>query len=376
MVMNERDPSDEELESMVQRAQAIARQARTIILVVAGLALVAWLLSGIYIVQPGEQGVVQLFGQHIGTTGPGINYRLPAPIQSHAVVDMQSIRRMEVGFRSDAPPEAQRVLEEALMLTRDENIVEVGLLVQYRVSDAAAYTFNVQNPEDVLRTSIEVSLRGAVGQMPIDAVITEQRAEVQEITRTYLEAQLAKYNPGLLVTDVRLQVADAPDQVRDAFHEVVRAREDRERIINEAQAYREDIVPRARGDAQEILQQALAYKEERVRAARGESDRFIAVLNEYRSAPEVTRERMYIEAMERVLGKVDKVLLSDNQSGVLPFLPLRNTPAAAPVEATSPPPAPQPAPQASPNQTAPVQPAPAQTTPPTQQSQQPLGGTP
>ncbi|MBI3979426.1 MAG: FtsH protease activity modulator HflK [Chloroflexi bacterium] len=327
---------------MLRQAQAWTRQAQRILLAALGLGLAIWLASGIYIVQPGEQGVVLLFGRHIGTASPGINYRFPWPIQSVFIVDVQNIRRIEVGFRSANPPQSQRVLEEALMLTRDENIVEVGILVQYRVKDAAAFVFRVENPMDVILGATEVALRGVVGKMPIDAVITERRAEAQDNTRAYLEHLLDTYGAGIQVTDVRLQVADAPDQVRDAFHEVVRAREDRERKVNESQAYREDVVPRARGEAQQILQQATAYKEERIRLARGESDRFIAVLKEYQSAPEVTRERMYIEALERALSRVDKVLLPDGQNGVLPFLPLRNAPAQ---QTQTPAPAqPQPAP--------------------------------
>jgi membrane protease subunit HflK len=331
-------PPEERVRSLWRYVPRIA----LISLVVAG---VLWLLSGIYFVQPGQLGVVMLFGRQVGTAGPGGNYRLPWPIQSVTVVDTQSVRRAEIGFRSSGPPDQRRVFEEALMLTRDENIVEVGLLIQYRISDPAAFVFRVQDPEDVLRTAAEVALRGAVGRIPIDGVITERRAEVQDATRATLEQLLADYDAGIQVTEVRLQVADAPDQVRDAFHEVVRAREDRERKVNEAQAYREDVVPKARGEAQQVLQQALAYREERVRSARGESDRFVAVLTEYRSAPDVTRERMYIEAMERALAKVNKVLMGEGQQGVLPFLPLRDgagqvrpqAPATPPAQPASPP---------------------------------------
>lgn len=291
------------------------------------LALLVWLASGIYQVQPSEEGVVRTFGAHTNTTGPGINYHLPWPVQQVDVVDVQNIRRTEIGFRSAGGPEGQegrRVLEEALMLTRDENIVEVGLLVQYRVSDSADFVFNVQNPDGVLASTAEVALRSAVGQMPIDDVITERRADVQENTRLFMEQLLETYQSGILVTDVRLQVADAPDQVRDAFHEVVRAREDRERLINEAQAYREDVLPRARGEARQITEAATAFREERIRRARGDSDRFVAILTEYQQAPDVTRERLHLEALEKVLGSVDKVILDGNsQNGVLPFLPLR-----------------------------------------------------
>lgn len=216
------------------------------------------------------------------------------------------------------------------MLTRDENIVEVGLLVQYRVQDSAAFVFNTQNPDGVLASTAEVALRSAVGQMPIDDVITEQRALVQENTRVFMEQLLDNYRSGIMVTDVRLQVADAPDQVRDAFHEVVRAREDRERVVNEAQAYREDVLPRARGEAKQITEAATAFREERVRIARGDSTRFSSILREYQSAPDVTRERLHLEALEKVLGTVDKVLVEGGQqNGVLPFLPLRNGTAPA-----------------------------------------------
>lgn len=295
------------------------------------LGVLFWIGSGVYVVNPGEEGVIRTFGKHTATTGPGIGYRLPWPVQQVDVVNVQSIRRTEIGFRSaeraQNAPAGRRVLEEALMLTRDENIVEVGLLVQYRVQDSAAFVFNVQDPDSVLASTAEVALRSAVGQMPIDDVITERRADVQDRTRTFMEQLLAAYRTGIQVTDVRLQVADAPDQVRDSFHEVVRAREDRERKINEAQAYREDLLPKARGEARRAIEGAAAYQQERVRLARGDSNRFLAILKEYRSAPDVTRERMYLEAMEKVLSQVDKVVMDGKTGeGVLPFLPLRNAP--------------------------------------------------
>jgi membrane protease subunit HflK len=323
-----RKPEDE-FERIVTDAFGRARNRTGLIVsLVIGVALLVWLASGVYVIQPSENGVIRTFGRHTGTTGPGFGYRLPWPVQQLDVVDVQRIRRTEIGFRSTddtgAPAASRRVLEEALMLTRDENIVEVGLLVQYQVKDPAAYVFSVQNPDGVLATTAEVALRSAVGQMPIDDVITERRADVQENTRTFMVQLLDAYNTGILVTDVRLQVADEPDQVRDAFHEVVRAREDRERVINEAQAYREDVVPRARGEARQQIEGATAYREERIRLARGDSDRFLSILAEYRNAPEVTRERMHLEALEQVLSKVDKVVIDQAMAnGVLPFLPLR-----------------------------------------------------
>ncbi|MBI4505834.1 MAG: FtsH protease activity modulator HflK [Chloroflexi bacterium] len=264
-----------------------------------------------------------------------MKYHVPWPIESVTIVDVQNIRRAEIGFRTRGGAEAQRVLEEALMLTQDENIVEVGLLIQYRISDAAEYVFRVQNPEAMLQNVSEVALRSAVGQMPIDGIITERRADVQQNTRALMQSMLERYGGGMLITDVFLQVADAPEQVRDAFQDVVRAREDRERTVNEAQAYREDILPKARGEAQRIVQGATAYREERVRQARGETERFLAVLREYRAAPAVTRERMHIEALERALAKVDKVLIGAGvQDGILPFLPLRGARGAQERQAT------------------------------------------
>ena len=235
------------------------------------------------------------------------------------------------------------------MLTRDENIVEVGLLVQYRVKDPAAYVFNVQDPDSVLATTAEVALRSAVGQMPIDDVITERRADVQENTRKFMVQLLDEYKSGILVTDVRLQVADAPDQVRDSFHEVVRAREDRERTINEAQAYREDILPKARGEARRLIEGATAFREERVRLARGDSERFLSILREYQRAPAVTRERMHLEVLEKVLSRVDKIVIDEALGkSVLPLLPLRGV--GAVTQPQSAPAAQQPAQPAAPTQ--------------------------
>ncbi|HEY66140.1 MAG TPA: FtsH protease activity modulator HflK [Caldilineae bacterium] len=290
------------------------------------VALILWLATGIYQVQPGEEGVIRTLGRYTGTTGSGLHYRLPWPIQTVTVVDVESIRRMEVGFRTGTRGGKREELSEALMLTEDENIVQVELLVQYRVGDVRAFVFNVQEPERVLRTTTEVALRSAVGQMTIDAVITEERARVQEETRVFLSRLLKEYGTGILVTDVRLQVADPPAEVRDAFQEVVRARADRERLINEAQAYQNDVVPRARGEKQKLIEEAAAFKEKQVLRATGDAERFLSILKEYRLAPDVTRERMHIEALETILARVELILLDTGTNGnpVLPFLPLRD----------------------------------------------------
>jgi len=285
--------------------------------------LLLWLLSGVHIVQPGEEGVVRTFGKFSGVTTSGLNYRLPWPIQTVTIVDVESIRRVEIGFRT-FPDRKLEVLDEALMLTEDENIVQVELLVQYRIANSRDFVFNVESPEQVLLTSAEVALRSTVGQMTIDAVITEERARVQEQTRVFLARLLDDYGAGIMVTDVRLQVADPPTEVRDAFQEVVRAKADRERLINEAQAYQNDVVPRARGEKQQLIEEAGAFKEQQILWATGNAEHFLLVLEAYRLAPEVTRERMYIEAQEKVLAQVELILLDGHAFGgqVLPFLPL------------------------------------------------------
>lgn len=299
-------------------------------------ALLLWLGTGVYIVEPGEEGVVQTFGRFTGITTSGLNYHLPRPFQQVEIVDVSSIRRAEIGFRS-ADANNQDVLSEALMLTADENIVQVQLLIQYRIADSRAFVFNVQEPEDVLLTSAEVGLRSTVGRMTIDAVITEERARVQDETRVFLSQLMEDYTTGIQITDVRLQVADPPADVRDAFQEVVRALADKERLINESQAYQNDIVPRARGDKQKLIEEATAFKEQRVLRATGDADRFLSILEAYRLAPDVTRERMHIEALESILQRVELTILDSNALGgqVLPLLPLRdlqttNVPTPAP----------------------------------------------
>lgn len=339
MSLHNEDPSNTELQipqSVGEIVQWSANRSGGFYGLLVIVALIVWLGSGVYIVQPGEEGVVQTFGRFSGITISGLNYHLPRPIQQVQIVDVSSIRRAEIGVRS-SDSSRQDVLGEALMLTADENIVQVQLLIQYRIADSRAFVFNVQNPEDVLLTSAEVGLRSTVGRMTIDAVITEERARVQDDTRVFLSQLMEDYTTGIQITDVRLQVADPPADVRDAFQEVVRALADKERLINESQAYQNDIVPRARGDKQKLIEEATAFKEQRVLRATGDADRFLSILEAYRLAPDVTRERMHIEALETILQRVQLTLLDSNAIGgpVLPLLPLRdlqtsNLPATAP----------------------------------------------
>lgn len=299
------------------------------------VAIALWLASGLYVVGPGERGVVLLFREATEQTEPGLRYRLPWPIQSHAIVDVSQVRRAEIGFRTATEGSYdmsgrggnRTVPQEALMLTGDENIVEVQLFVQYRVQDPVKFLFGAYDPENVLHTSAQVALRSVVGQNTIDYTMTDGRLQSQEQIKSDLQKLLDAYQTGLLATEARLLVVDPPTEVRDAFHDVVRALEDRERLVKEADGYREDVVPKARGEASQMIQQAEGYKAQRVIRAQGDANRFRAVLTEYEKAPAITRDRLYIESMERVLPTMEKFILDqDGKNGVLPLLPLRGTP--------------------------------------------------
>ena len=306
--------------------------------------LLLWLGSGFYVVGPGERGVVMLFREATEQTEPGLRYRLPWPIQSHEVVDVAQVRRVEVGFRTVSDGIAERggrgssrtVPQEALMLTGDENIVELQLFVQYRVQDPVKFLFGASDPEGILHTSAEVALRSAVGRNTIDYTMTEGRMEVQEQTKIALQELLDAYQTGLLATEVRLLVVDPPSEVRDAFHDVVRALEDRDRLVKEAEGYKEDVVPKARGEAAQMVQQAEGYKAQRVIRAQGDAERFLKILAEYDKAKAITRDRLYLESVERIMPNMEKFILdSGAKSGVLPLLPLKGlatTPAASPPE--------------------------------------------
>lgn len=293
-----------------------------------GLLLLLFLARGVYSVGPGEQGVVRTFGRDSGRTGPGLHYRFPL-VQRVDIVNLQEIRRLEVGFRADKP-----VPTEALMLTGDENIVEAQIIIQYRVTDPSKYLFELKDPEEALRATAEVALRSMVGRKKIDDVITTGREQVQTETSRWLQTLMNQYQSGVSVTEVKLQTVDAPDEVKEAFHDVVRAREEKEKLINQAMGYQADLIPRARGEARQIEREAEAYREERVLKARGDVSKFEAQLREYSKAEAVTRARIHLETLERVLGKVQKKTFVDQAvKGILPILPLGGQNAASPVGA-------------------------------------------
>jgi modulator of FtsH protease HflK len=315
--------------------ELIARYLPRLIKYMAAGLVVLWMLSGVYMVGPGERGLVLTFGRLTNLTSPGLNFRLPRPFQAHAIVDISQVRTAEIGYRTEGG-RVNTVNAEAQMLTGDENLVEVQLFVQYLVQDPVAFLFEVRNAENVLLTSAEIALRSTVGQNTIDFTMTEGRVEAQNQVKALLQDLLDEYRTGLIVTETRLLAVDPPLEVRDAFHDVVRAFEDRERLVQEAQGYAERVVPAARGDAAQLVLEAEAYREQRVIRSEGDATRFLALVEEYRRAPEVMRERLYLESIENILGESNIFILDTTNSGVLPFLPLNSqaeSPAPAPAAA-------------------------------------------
>ena len=299
---------------------------KIVILVVALL----WVASGIYIVEPDEAGVVQRFGAYAYTTGPGPHYHLPFPVETVKTPKVSQVRRVEIGFRSTYGRQGESlqnrpVPEESLMLTGDENIVDVQFSVQYQIANPVDYLFKIAQPDETLKSAAEAAMREVMGKAKIDSVLTSGKLKVQTDTKTLLQSMLDRYDSGIEVTAVQLQDVHPPRAVIDAFKDVASAREDKSRLINEADAYANDILPKARGRAAAIVNEAGAYKEQTIREAKGGADRFAALRDAYEKAKDVTRERLYIEAMEDVFSSpdVEKVILGDNAAKqVLPYLPL------------------------------------------------------
>jgi len=290
--------------------------------VVLAVAVIVWLLSGIYIVDPAERGVVTRFGAYVDETTAGPHWHWPWPIEKVQIVNVDQIRHAEIGYRSGGGQGVvQQVPSEALMLTEDENIVDIKIAIQYKISSARNYLFNVADPDITLRLAVESALRSVVGKNKMDFVLTQGRdqvvSQVQDLAQQYLDT----YHAGLLITSVNLQDAQPPEQVQAAFADVVKAREDRERLINEAQAYANDIIPKARGMAARELSEAEAYRQRVIEQAQGEASRFVSILTAYHKAPAVTRERMYKDALTNVFSTTTKVFMMDSE-GKLIYLPL------------------------------------------------------
>jgi membrane protease subunit HflK len=293
-------------------------------------AVAIWLATGVYIVGPDEQGVVRRFGAAVRVSEPGPHFHIPWPMEKVNKVKVKKVRRLEIGFRTipgTSPAQYRFVPAESLMLTGDEQIVDAQVIVQYQVSDPEKFLFNVyelEGQDGAIKDAAEVALRQVVGQRPIDDVLIEAKLEVQVAMQEQLQEIIDGYDAGARIVEVKLQTVRPPKEVEQAFSDVVSAKEDRERLIKEAEGYREDILPKARGRAQRILRDAEGYKEERVKKAQGEAERFLAVLKEYEKSPEIIRKRLYLEAMEEVLPGLRKFIIEKEVSGgLLEILPLQ-----------------------------------------------------
>ena len=288
---------------------------------VGGIVVLIWLGTGFFIVQEGQQAVITQFGRYHSTVGAGINWRMPYPIQRHEVVFVTQIRSLDIG--RDAIIKATG-LRESAMLTEDENIVEIKFAVQYRLTDARAYLFESKNPTDAVVQAAETAVREVVGKMRMDAALSEDREQIAPRVRKIMQTILDHYNVGIEVVGINLQQGGVrpPEQVQAAFDDVLKAGQERERAKNEAEAYANDVIPRAVGSASRLKQEADAYKARIVAQAQGDAQRFKSLYSEYQKAPQVTRDRLYINTMNEIYTNVTKVLVESKQGSNLLYLPL------------------------------------------------------
>ena len=316
-------PQGPDLEELLRRGQDRVRTmlpggfgAKGLLLAVL-VAVALWGLSGFFTVAPEEQGVVLRFGEYVRVTQPGLRYHMPYPIEKVIKVPVLTVRRVEVGDSGGRP-----VNDESLMLTGDENIIDISFVVQWQVGDAEAFAFNIRNPDETVKAAAESSMREVIGETNIAAALAEGRQAVAIQSLELLQGMLDDYESGILVTDVLIQRADPPQAVIDDFRDVQRARADQERVINEAQAYHNRIVPQANGQAAQIRIEAQGYKQQVVARAEGAAKRFEAVYEQYRVAKDVTKRRIYLETMESVMRDMNKVIIDSSGGGVVPYLPL------------------------------------------------------
>ena len=317
------------------------------VLLVLLLLVAGWLASGFYRVQPDEIGVVLRFGRYIGKTDPGLNYHLPWPVETVLRPAVTRINRIDIGYRSTGsdnrqPGETGRELpEESLMLTGDENIIDINFSVFWRIRDAGAFLFNTRNPGYTVKSAAESVMREVIGRTPIQPALTSARAQIESDVMTGVQAILDQYGSGVEITQVQLQKVDPPAAVIESFRDVQRASTDKDRMSNEAESYHNDIVPRARGDAARITAEADAARQASIAEATGQAQRFLSVLKAYDASKDVTMQRLYIETMQDILSHTPAVVVDDKLQGLLPLLPL-NTPGAppSPPRPAAPPPAP------------------------------------
>ena len=284
--------------------------------------IILWLLSGFYNVNANEQGVVLRFGEWVRTTLPGLHYHLPYPIERAKTPKVTKVNKTEIGFR-ELNNTQRMLLEESLMLTGDENIVDINFSVFWVINDAGKYLFKLRNPDASIKSISESVMREVIGNTPIADALAERRQEIEMLSLEKIQNVLDKYESGIKVTQLQLQKVDPPDQVIDSFRDVQRARADKEKVINEGIAYKNDIIPRARGESEQIIQKAEAYKREVVARSEGDAQRFESVLKSYKNNEDVTKKRIYLETLEGIFQNATKVIIDTKQgSGVLPYLPL------------------------------------------------------
>jgi modulator of FtsH protease HflK len=330
-----------DLDDMIRQAQEAVRRVLPRgtgggrgLAILGVIVLGLWAASGFYRVQPDEQGVVLRFGALNRTAGPGLNYHIPWPIETALTPRVTTENQIFIGFR---PNEAARaiaprdVLEESLMLTGDENIIDIDSVVRWRIRNAADFLFNTRNPESTIKSAAESVMREVIGRTPIQPALTERRAQIETEVAQGTQAILDQYNAGVAISQVQLQKVDPPAAVIEAFRDVQRAAADKERLRNEAEAYRNDIIPRARGEAERMVQEAQGFRDSQEARARGEAQRFLSVLSAYQQAQDITMRRLYLETMEEILRRNPKVLVDDRLQGLVPFLNLgeQNRPAGA-----------------------------------------------
>lgn len=329
----DQDPPD--MEEMLKRAQDNFRGVvpggfgggKAVLLTILG-ALALWFISGFYIVNPGEHAVIQRFGAWDRTQEePGLGYHLPAPIEAASIINVQEIRKMNVGFtegfvRGRSTGGVRDIPDESLMLTSDRNIVNLHLEIQWNIKSSEDFVFEIRDQENTIKKVAESAIREVVGQTNMFPVITNKRQEVADQTKIIIQKNLDEYSSGVNITSVLIQRAELHPDVQDAFQDVQSAKQDAEDVKNRAEAYREDILPKARGQAIKMLQEAEAYKQSAIARAKGDAERFNSVYEAYLSGKDVTKERIYLETLEEILGNAQKIILSEGGQGVVPYLPL------------------------------------------------------
>ncbi len=277
--------------------------------------IIIWLLTGVYIVGPDEVGVIRTFGKLTRVTQSGLNWKFPSPIEIANTPKVTEVKRIEIGFRSLKNGQYRTVEKESLMLTGDENIVDAEMIVQYKIKDPVEYLFKIVAPELTVREAAEASLRTVVGRNKIDETLTTGKFTIQEETKMQLQSILDKYQSGIHVVAVQLQDVSPPKEVIGAFKDVASAKEDKNRMINQAEGYRNDVIPKARGEAEAMIRDAEGFMESRIKRAEGDAIKFTTILKEYNKAKSITEKRLYLETMEKVLPDIEKIIVPDKNSG-------------------------------------------------------------